>query len=160
MCPTSAVEDSVNSSLANPKVFRESVTAHPFGAQFTDLKDLFFSEFGLVVRRSRTMLRPTLLVPISDIVQLSPQKEVVGPNARRHITGMEDTHSWRYAPITQPPSDSVGCEEALSYSEVTIPIGGERSSPKPTATSTKHLDPKPFRERGNHMTSIPSSRFP
>jgi hypothetical protein len=177
MPPTLATNDRVKSVVMNAEMCCQFAYG-PFasGIHRPPLKNLACG----VTRRtrpftSRCTTRPTLRVeshsvsvsccsvalrvPVSDVVSVCSEKEVLRLHTTRHVAPVANHHIWRDWPEGRFPHDPVGSSLARSITEGTVPIAETSGCPKPARLGLIDFVPEPAREDHSVMFPRLSIRF-
>lgn len=103
--------------------------------------------FSLRKLRMYLVISAALLGHIATVIFRRSQEEMIGAHAPRIVTMMANLHPFGDRPEMQLPREAVSHDfSVLPNIEVTIPIRGVSSGPKPAALCFVHSCPKLFRE--------------
>jgi len=103
--------------------------------------------FSLRKLRMYLAISAAFLGHVATVIFRRSQEEMIGAHAGRSIAVMTDLHPFGDRPEMQLPREAVSHDfSVLPNIEVTIPIRGVSSGPKPAALCFVHSCPKLFRE--------------
>lgn len=161
--PILAADDVLNCRYGDSEVRGDVSVLHSIAPHRADLPHLLSVKAGSPIPLSATEAGtrgrigatsegavPSLRDHVRHILSLSAEEQMVGSDAERRVTSVQDTHAFRNGPKVQKPRGTMRALDTLIF-ELDAPVvcvsssvGG--TSPKPATFSLVDLGPEPNRE--------------